>query len=128
VGTSLLEFIQPPGLLNGDPPSWYAVIRPDELPPTVYDTTPRSAPDGASPRIFIMEPGAESDVFVSTYDCSLAYITDIWYPTREQAITSCDEQFGSELSPWMPIPENESPEKYVLSTIASAWNVKDGPR
>ena len=66
-----------------------------------------------------MEPGAESDVFVSTYDSTLAYITDTWYPTREQAIESYDEQFGADLSPWIPIPENASPEEYVLSKIAS---------
>jgi hypothetical protein len=115
----MLDFLQPPGLLDSDPPSWYAVIRPDKLPSTVYDGTPRNAPAGASPRVLIMEPGAESDVFVSTYDCTLAYITDMWYPTQEQAIASCDEQFGNDLSPWIPVPENESPEEYVLSKIAS---------
>jgi hypothetical protein len=117
---NMLDFLQPPGLLEGDPPSWYVVIRPDNLPPTVYDGRPRNAPDGATPRILIMEPGAEFDVFVSSYDCTLAYITDMWYPTREQAIESCDEQFGADVSPWIPIPENENPEEYVLSTIASA--------
>lgn len=115
----MLEFLQPPGLLDGDPPSWYAVVRASELSPPAYDGKPRAAADGAEPRILIMEPGDESDVFVSTYDATLGYITDTWYPTREAAITDSEEQFGSDLGPWTPIPDNESAEEYVLSRIAA---------
>ena len=44
----MLEFQLPAGLLDGNPPSWYAVVRAGELQPPAYDGTPRSAPEGAS--------------------------------------------------------------------------------
>lgn len=116
----MLEFLQPPGLLDGEPPSWYAVVRPDDLTPPSYDGKPRAAADDAEPRILIMEPGDDSDVFVSQYDAALGYITDNWYPTRESAIADCEDRFGKDLGPWTPVPEKESsPEQYVLSRIAS---------
>jgi hypothetical protein len=117
--TEMLEFLYPSGLIDGDPPSWYAVVRVAELNPPTYDGNPRVAADGAQPRVLIMEPGHENDVFLSTYDATLAYITDTWYPTREAVITDCEHQFGDDLSPWTPIPENESAEEYVLSKIAA---------
>src|ERR1700722_7590280 len=114
----MLEFLQPPGLLEGDPPSWYAVVRADELSPPTYDAKPRTAADGAEPRILIMEPGDESDVFVSTYDATLGYISDMWHPTREAAVAYCEGHFGHDLGSWNPVPENESAEEYVLSRVA----------
>jgi hypothetical protein len=117
--TNMLEFLQPPGLLDGSPPSWYAVVRADELSPPTYDGKPRTAAHGAEPRILIMEPGDESDVFVSTYDATLGYITDSWYPTREAAVADCEEHFGDDLGTWIPIPENESTEEWVLTRIGT---------
>ena len=110
----MLEFLQPPGLLDGNPPSWYALVRAQGLSPPAYDGNPRAAANGAEPRILIMEPGDESDVFVSTYDATLGYITDTWYLTREAALTDCEEQFGNDLGPWTPIPDNDNAEEYVL--------------
>jgi hypothetical protein len=115
----MLEFLQPPGLLDGNPPSWYTVVRADELSPPTYDAKPRAARDGAEPRILILEPGDERDVFVSTYNATLAYITDTWYRTREAAIADCEERFGNDLGSWTPIPENESAEPYVLSRVSN---------
>jgi hypothetical protein len=114
----MLEFELPPGLLDGEPPSWYAVIRSDELHAQEYDGTPRAAPEGAEPRILIMEPGDESDVFISSYDGQLRYLTDSWYPTREAAVADCETEFGDHLGPWTPIPEDEPDvEKYALTRI-----------
>lgn len=116
---SMLEFLQPPGLLDGNPPSWYAVVRPDDFSVPIYDGQPRAAAQNAEPRVLIMEPGDESDVFVSRYDSSLGYITDAWYPTREAAISDCEELFGDDLGPWTPVPEAESkPERYVLARLS----------
>src|SRR5688572_30604953 len=56
-GRLMLEFELPAGLLDGDPPSWYAVVRPDELRAPTYDGTPRAASEGAEPRILILEAG-----------------------------------------------------------------------
>ena len=116
----MLDFLQPRGLLEGDPPSWYVVIRPHELRAPSYDGTPRGAPEGAEPRILLMEAGGESDVFVSQYAENLGYLTDTWYPTRESAVEDCQALFGGDLGPWQPIPESESnPESYVLRQLAS---------
>jgi hypothetical protein len=116
----MLEFLQPPGLLDGNPPSWYAVVRANELSPPAYDAKPRAAADGAEPRILIMEPGDQSDVFVSAYDATLGYITDTWYATREAAVADCEEHFGNDLGAWTPIPEGEIAEEYALSRIGSS--------
>lgn len=116
----MLEFQLPPGLLDGDPPSWYAVVRPEDLYPPTYDGTPRGAPEGAAPRILIMEAGGERDVFVSQYAENLGYLTDIWYPTREAALEDCEALFGESLGAWQAIPGGEShPESYVLQRLAS---------
>ena len=116
----MLEFQSPAGLLDGKPPSWYAVIRPDDLKPPEYDGTPRAAADGAEPRILTMEAGGTHDVFVSEYAETLGYITDSWFPTREAALDDSDDRFGEDLGQWLPVPENEShPESFVLRTLAS---------
>ena len=116
----MLEFLLPRGLLDGDPPSWYAVVRPDQLHAPSYDGKPRCGAEGAEPRILIMEAGGESDVFVSQYAEDLGYLTDSWYPTREAAIQDCEAAFGDQLGTWQPIPEGEShPEGYVLRRLAS---------
>ena len=117
----MLEFQLPPGLLDGDPPSWYTVIRPDEFQPPPYDGTPRGGAEGAEPRVLIMEAGGESDVFVSQYAQDLGYLTEVWYSTREAALQDLKTMFGDDLGPWLPVPEGEShPESYVLSRLASA--------
>jgi hypothetical protein len=117
----LLDFLAPQGLLEGDPPSWYAVVRPNELRAVPYDGKPRAAIEGAEPRVLILEPGDESDVFVSKYDATLAYVTDVWYRTREAAIEELDTEFGKDLGPWMPIPEDvPHAETYVLGRISGS--------
>lgn len=116
----MLEFQLPAGLLDGDPPSWYAVVRAHELHTPTYDGTPRAAPEGAEPRILIMEPGGENDVFVSHYAENLGYLTDAWFPTRESAVQDSEATFGDELGPWLPVPGREShPERFVLHRLAS---------
>jgi hypothetical protein len=116
----MLEFQLPAGLLEGDPPSWYAVVRAHELHTPAYDGTPRAAPAGAEPRILIMEAGGERDVFVSHYAEDLGYLTDLWFATREAAVQDSEATFGEELGPWLPIPSGEShPESFVLQELAS---------
>lgn len=115
------EFLLPPGLIDGEPPSWYAVVRPMELRTPSYDGIPRSAATGASPRILILEPGGEHDVFVSEYAEDLGYITDSWFATREAALEDADDRFGDGLGPWLPIPAPEAhPETFVLRALASS--------
>src|SRR4051812_40423125 len=117
----MLEFQLPTGFLNGEPPSWYAIVRPGALRPSRYDGVPRQAANEAEPRIFILEQGGESDVFVSEYAEDLSYITDSWYPTREFAAEDLETRFGDQLGPWSPVPGEESnPESYVLQSTSSA--------
>ena len=116
----MLEFQLPAGLLDGNPPSWYAVVRAGELQPPAYDGTPRSAPEGAEPRILIIEAGGEHDTFVSYYAADLGYLTDAWFATREAAIQDAEVTFGEDLGPWLPVPHGEShPETFVLHRLAS---------
>ena len=113
------EFELPAGFLDGEPPSWYAVVRPMELQPPSYDGAPRRAAEGAQPRILILEAGGESDVFVSYYAEDLGYLTDEWFPTREAAV-GCFEKAFAGLGPWNPIPSDVvHPESFVLHQLAT---------
>ena len=114
------DFLLPNGFLDGEPPEWYAVIRPTEFRPARYDGVPRKAADGAEPRILIVEAGTVGDVFVSEYAGDFGYITDRWYSTREAAVEDIEARFGAELGPWLPVPDEESPpEGYVLRALSS---------
>jgi hypothetical protein len=116
----MLEFQLPAGLLNGDPPSWYATIGSDASWPEHFDGTRRAAALGSAVRVVILEPGGELDVFVSEYAETLGYIMDRWFPTRESAIQDYDQMFGDQLGSRHAIPEAEShPEGYVLRALAS---------
>jgi hypothetical protein len=116
----MLEFTFPAGLLDGHPPYWYAVVRKSEFPRQDYDGYPRAAPPGADTRILVLEPGADADAFLSRYDSSLRYIQDTWYPTREAAVQDVDAEFGSQLTTWMPVPEDEpDAETFVLRAVGS---------
>lgn len=115
----MLEFLLPPGLIDGDPLDWYAVIRPAEFSPTSYDGKPFSAPEGAEARILILESFDEGAVFVSRYSGDFGYITDISYQNREDAVADCSAEFGDELGMWTPIPsEVDHAETYVLGILA----------
>ena len=115
----MFEFHLPAGLLEGDPPAWYAVVRHHEFHPPHYDGKPRAATDGAQPRILIMEPGGESDVFVSLYAEDFGDLTDLWFPSREEAVQGCEDTVGDELGAWQPIPHGESrPESFVLHRLS----------
>jgi hypothetical protein len=115
------EFLFPTGLIHGNPPSWYAVVRPTELRAPSYDGIPRPAATGALPRILILEPGDERDAFVSEYAEDLGYITDSWFATREEAVEDADRRFGDSLGPWMAVAAHEThPESFVLGALASA--------
>lgn len=114
----MLDFQLPPGLIDGDPPHWFAVIspgRPLSLPPG--DSGHPAAAEGAEPRVLILEPGGEDDAFLSRYDAGLGYITDEWHSTREAAIEGANEEFGDELGPWSPIPEGEDAELFVRRSL-----------
>ena len=116
----MLEFLLPPGLIDGDPLDWYAVVRPNEFDAVSYDGKPFSAPDGAEARILILESFEEGSVFVSRYSGNLGYITDIGYQSREEAVAHCGEEFGDQLGTWTPIPEDtEHAETYVLNLLAA---------
>ena len=118
----MLEFLRPTGFLEAEPPYWYALVRPDDLPAGSYDGVPRGAEEGAETRVIVFEPagyGIEGGVFVSRYDASCGYIGDSWYPTREAAVTDLENEFGDSLVPWTPVPaEEEDAERYVLTIAA----------
>jgi hypothetical protein len=115
----MLEFSLPEGLLDGDPPYWFAVIDPGNFHPPPYDGTRKGA-TGAEPRILVLEPGGEMDAFVSQYAGNLGYITDSWYPTREAALEDAVSVFGELLGPWVPVPVGESdPEAFILRTAGA---------
>jgi hypothetical protein len=70
--------------------------------------------------VLILEPGGESDAFVSRYDQSLSYTTDSWHSTREQALVDLEEEFGDNLGDSKPVPADErDPEGFVLKRLAS---------
>ena len=116
----MLEFLLPPGLLAGTPPSWYCVVRPHEFRAPRYDGKPRQASANAETRILILEGVSEDAVFVARYADTLGYLSDTPYPTREAAITGCHEDFGDKLGPWLPVPAHERhPESYVLGRLAA---------
>jgi hypothetical protein len=116
----MLDFQLPNGFLSGDPPSWYAVIRPAELRPARYDGVPRHAAEASESRILILEAGAEGDVFVSEYAEDFGYVTDTWFAAREAAVDDVEQRFGDQLGVWLPVPAEESdPESYVLRTLSS---------
>ena len=83
------DFLLPSGLIEGEPPYWYSVV-------------------GSSRLVLILEPGGEHDAFVSRYNAGLQYLTDSWHPTREDALSSCQEEFGEDLSAWRPVPRGET--------------------
>ncbi|HEY4303501.1 MAG TPA: hypothetical protein VGM82_03495 [Gemmatimonadaceae bacterium] len=112
------EFLLPVGLLDASPPSWYTLIGPP-LRSSAYDGVPHPAPDGAAPRILVLEPGGASDAFLAEYAEDFGYITDSWFATREAAVADADQRFGDLLGTWMPIPETEShPETFALRAVS----------
>ena len=116
----MLEFLLPVGLLDGEPPSWYALVRPDDLRPAPYDGVPRAARSGAEPRILVLEAGGAADAFVAEYAADLGYISDAWFPTREAAVSDAVARFGDSLGPWLPVPAAEDPpEHFVLSAVSA---------
>jgi hypothetical protein len=116
----MYEFLLPIGLLAGEPPYWYAVVRPNEFPPTPYTGQPRNGSPEAETRVLILEPGGGIDAFLSPYDASLAYQTDSWYPTREAAVEDVTEEFGDSLGAWTPVPEEEhDAELFVLRRVST---------
>ncbi len=117
----MLEFLLPPGLIDAEPPYWFATIRGAELPRQHYDGVPRPAVNlEAEPRILVLEPGGAADVFVSHYAADLGYLTDTWYATREAALEDLAAIHGTDLDTWRPVPESEShPETYILRLAAS---------
>jgi hypothetical protein len=115
------EFLLPTGLIDGDPPSWFAVVRPAELRAPSYNGIPRPAATGALPRILILEPGDKHDAFVSEYAEDLGYITDGWFATREEAVEDADRRFGDSLGPWVPVSADQThPESFVLGILSSS--------
>ena len=117
----MLEFLLPPGLIDGEPLDWYAVVRPTEFRGTAYDGKPFSAASGAEARILILESLDEGTAFVSRYAADFGYITDTSYGSREEAIADCSSEFGDQLGTWTPIPDGvDHAETYVLSHLAKA--------
>ena len=113
----MLEFLLPEGVLNGEPPYWYAVIGAGAgraVPG--YDGSRHPAPDGAKALVLVLEPGGEDDAFLSAYDATGGFIEDTWYPSREEALESAASEFGAALGTWQPVPEGtDDPELFVLS-------------
>ena len=119
----MLEFLLPPGLLEAEPPYWFAVVRAADLPRGAkYHGPPRRAEPQAETRVIVLEPaggGPEGGVFACRYDALLGYITDTWSATREAAVEGLTAEFGPDLGPWTPVPEGErDPETYVLTMVA----------
>ena len=118
----MLEFLLPNGLLDADPPYWYAVIRQAEFSARTYDGVRRPAGPSAETRIVVLEPGGEGaagGTFVARYDAAFGYIADEWYATRELAVEEVTSEFGGALGQWMSVPEQETdPEGYILASVA----------
>jgi hypothetical protein len=104
----MLEFLLPKGLIEADPPSWFAVVGSEPFS-WVYDGKPRPAPEDAATRILILEAAASGvpDAFVSHYDEMCGFIGDFWFATREAAIEDAAAEYGQLLDAWTPIPDDE---------------------
>jgi hypothetical protein len=116
-GGELYEFLLPAGLLDGNPPYWYAVVGAGTGPAIRDYKGVHGAPaEGAVPRVLVLEPGAEWDCFVSRYDVTGGYITEHGYPTREQALEDLAAEFGDLLGSWKSVPEQiQDAEHYALT-------------
>lgn len=117
----MLEFLLPQGLLSAEPGFWYAIIGDEAVPARGYDGIPRAAEEGAATCVVMLEPageGIEGGAFVARYSASLGYISDAWFASREAAIEDIVAEFGEEVGPLTPVPDDESdPEAYVLRAV-----------
>ena len=113
----MYEFLLPAGLLDGDPPYWYAVVGTGEgRAIRGYAGERRAASEGAATRVLVLEPGGGTDCFVAHYDATGGYITDYGYPTRESALEDLATEFGDLIGTWKPVPLDVSDtEQYVLT-------------
>lgn len=107
----------PAGLLDGDPPYWYATVGQGAgRAISGYTGERRRAPENATTRVVVLEAGGAADCFVAHYDATGGYITDYGYPTREAALEDLAIMFGEKVGTWRPVPPHvPDAEQYALT-------------
>lgn len=117
----MLDFLLPDGLLNGEPPFWFAVVGGAHGLPSGYDGVPRPGRTDAETRVVVLEPAGEDDAFLCRYDAALGFQGDGWFATREEAVAAAEEEFGEGLGRWRPIPADAThPETFALRAACAA--------
>jgi hypothetical protein len=119
----VLDFLLPAGLVESDPPYWFAIVSPKfAAGPTGHGAEVASPPDATpNARFLLLEPGGAADAFMSKYDQQGSFMGDTWYATREEALQDASEEFGPALGEWRPVPASDigTAERYVLGRLAT---------
>jgi hypothetical protein len=101
----MLEFLLPAGLVEGDPPYWFALV--GSAPSERLTGHGASAGAATGQRSLLLEPGGDTDAFLSEYDQRGSFLGDTWYGTREEALEDASQKFGPTLGEWRPVPATD---------------------
>ncbi len=109
------EFLLPVGLLDADPPYWFAVIASRSPLPASYDGPPHGDPPEGPTRVLVLEPGPGVDAFLSRYGATLGFQGDSYFESREAAVAAVEEEFEGVPLEWQPVPATVvDAERYAL--------------